>query len=100
MPPPRPDRELDPSAGRALEKQSGSIVIDTSHAPRIRVTSVGTIGDEAFRAYLNEYTRVLEAGRKYGVVFDALKAGVPSAHQRRLQADWIRDHAPVIAKLC
>lgn len=78
----------------------GSITIDVSDTPLVWLSYVGKVTDAEFEAYLAEYLEVLNRGQHYGCIFDASRAGVPSALQRRLQADWQRRHERRLKQLC
>jgi hypothetical protein len=76
----------------APAKHTGRVVVDGSRGSLLLVTFEGTTSDAAFEDYLRRYGQALESGGKRVVIIDALAAAVPSASQRKRQADWQRQH--------
>jgi hypothetical protein len=72
-----------------------AIVVDQEFLPAIRVFHDGATTDEEFAAYL-ETLLVSMNGPKAGprlLVIDATHSAATPATQRRLQADWMKQHA-------
>lgn len=90
------------AAGAATEAMlaSGMAYVVESTRPILRVVYEGTVDDEAFAAYLDAYNRFIDENDTYAVILDATKAGVPSAHQRHMQAAFLRDNAERTGRLC
>ncbi len=78
----------------------GRFTVDSSAYPLVAVTFDGSVTDEAFAAYLSELRLILDKGGRYGILFDATTASVPSVSQRRMQADYIRDERDRLTHLC
>ncbi|CAN5298581.1 hypothetical protein BH09MYX1_BH09MYX1_05970 [soil metagenome] len=76
------------------------IALDRSKWPVVIVRFVGTPSDEEFARYLAIYDELLAEKQRYGLVFDALAADVPTARRRAMQAKWIRDHSVQLAEYC
>lgn len=60
-----------------------AIVVVTFHA---------NVSDEQFRAYLQQVADRLALQQPFGLLFIATSSGTATAAQRRMQANWIRDH--------
>lgn len=79
----------------------GRIIVDAERHPRVHIRFDGAVDDDAFRRYLSEYSaQTLERGGPYTVLLDARAAGSTPSRQRRAQADWMRDNAVELARLC
>lgn len=78
----------------------GRYLVDSSTFPVVMVTFDGALSDEGFAEYLAELRHVLDRGSRYGVVFDATNAAVPSTSQRRMQADYIRSERERLKRMC
>lgn len=76
-----------------------SIEIDRSQSLLVVVRFLRGPTDDEFRQYLADYTKVLEAETRFGVVF-ATAAGMPMtpARQVRLQAQFMKDYRELIEK--
>lgn len=70
----------------------GSIKFDHSDFPLVRVTFVGDATNEEFAAYLAEMGQLFLRRKPNATVLDAREAGMTPATQRRMQAEWIREH--------
>lgn len=76
------------------------ITVDPSRAPLLFVRFDGVVDDEAFARYLEQVRAFVARGVRYAVVLDATTAGVPTASQRRLQTDQMRNDFTRIQSLC
>lgn len=87
--------------GRVSHKGgSGEIVLDFTKLPVFDVSYVGVVDDAAFERYLRDLVAVLDARAPYALLADASRSGPPSAKQRRLQAECIRDYEAGFARYC
>lgn len=77
-----------------------SFLVDPSAFPLVRITLEGTIDDDAFRRYLDECTLLLNRGLPYAIVMDASRAGSAGSPQRRMQADFMREHHDRMRTFC
>ena len=75
-----------------MSDESGRIVIDESEAPLYVVRFEGVPTDAQFKAYLDHVLRITQRGEMHAMVYDATLAGWIPPSQRRLQADWMREH--------
>lgn len=76
----------------AKPEASGRILIDESEAPLYVVRFEGITTDDQFRAYLDHVLRITKRGEMHAMVYDATLAGWIPPSQRKLQADWMREH--------
>jgi hypothetical protein len=68
--------------------------------PIFEVTYVGTVDDATFQRYLDDLVSVLSMRQPYVLLADATRSGAPTAKQRRMQADLIREHEAAFALYC
>lgn len=66
----------------------------------LTVTFEGTLSDDEFAAYLDQYGARLIRHARYALTIDARNAGVPNSHQRRLQANWMKRHQADVGQRC
>lgn len=73
--------------------------VDQSQLPLLRLTYVGDFPDDELVRFLTVVSAVVlkSPGRKVGII-DLSKATAGTAKQRKMQADWIRDHEKVLAR--
>ncbi len=71
---------------------SAIITFDDSLWPLLTLRITGTMTDKQFEEYLVRSTYYVERGEKYVTISDMGQAGLPSAAQRHMQAEWIRQH--------
>jgi hypothetical protein len=76
------------------------ITIDKSAAPLIVIRFDGPVDDTAFDRYLAAHLAILANERRYGIAYDAMAAAVPTARQRTVQAQWMREHALALRHYC
>lgn len=69
---------------------------DESRSPLVVITSRGSTTDPDFESYLAKMIATLSLKRRYGVLFDARDAERPTPAQRRRQAQWMKEHAPLL----
>jgi hypothetical protein len=86
-------------ASTSDKRETGTITIDTSAWPLVRVTFAGVASDEAFARYLDEYAAFFKRGT-YVTVFDARLSLNSKAGHRRRQAEWLRQHDQAVRRLC
>jgi hypothetical protein len=79
---------------------SGSITFDYRKLPLLRVNYVGTVNDQSFQDYINDLAAVAKIGRPYLLLADATDAGVPSAKQRMMQTQAIKEYRSLFASVC
>lgn len=72
------------------------ITLDTSSSPILRVSFEGEVSEAEMRAHLAELTRAIRERPLNAIVYDARRSGTPSAVQRRLQAEWMKEHEALI----
>lgn len=75
-------------------------IVDPSRAPLLFVRFDGVVDDVAFASYLGQIRAFVDRGLRYAIVFDASTAGVPTAAQRRMQTDQMRNDFTRIQSLC
>ncbi|MFO0694585.1 MAG: hypothetical protein U0230_13575 [Polyangiales bacterium] len=75
-------------------------VVDRAREPLVVIRYEGGVDDSEFRAYLAQYEALVAAGRRYTVIFDARRASVPNAVQRRMQAQFLEARAGDLSRLC
>ena len=85
---------------RSLQPKCTSIRLDATHTPIVRVTLGREGNDGDFQAYLADSDRVLQDGRPYALVYDALGGYGLSPVQRRLQTEWIQRNHTTLHQLC
>src|SRR5690606_34198206 len=78
----------------------GRITMDSEDWPLVRVVFDGAVDDEEFQVYVTQHADLLARGEPYVILFDARRAGIPSATQRQLLASFTRTHKDDIARLC
>lgn len=76
----------------AKPEASGRIVIDEREAPLYVVSFDGVTTDDQFRNYLDHVLCITKRGERHAMVYDATHAGWIPPSQRKLQADWMREH--------
>jgi hypothetical protein len=84
-----------PSSTDATKK--GSITVDTSGWPLVRIKFVSEASDETFERYLAEYAAALARG-PCAAIFDARATLNSKAMHRRRQAEWLRQHDALIRR--
>lgn len=90
-----------PARGRVKHASaSGEIVLDFGTLPVFDVSYVGTVDDATFERYLADLVAVLSVRQPYALLADATRSAPPSARQRRMQAECIRDHEAGFARYC
>lgn len=89
-------------ARRAVTYGSGenAFTIDFTRLPVLAVTFVGTVDDDAFRRYLDELAGVVKTRSPYVLLADATRADRPTARQRTLQAELLREHSDLFGRYC
>jgi hypothetical protein len=65
---------------------------DDSLWPLLITRVAGVMSDKQFEAFLSESSTFLRRGERYVSITDLVHVGLPSAEQRRMQADWIREY--------
>jgi len=79
---------------------SGQFSWDYDDFPLVVLRYVGTISDASFDEYLRTYRALLDRNQPYAIILDAALAGAPNAAQRRAQAKFLEDNAPLTRRLC
>ncbi len=79
---------------------AGSISLDFGTLPIFEISYVGTVDDATFQRYLDDLVSVLSMRQPYVLLADATGSGAPTAKQRRMQADLIREHEAGFARYC
>jgi hypothetical protein len=79
---------------------TGSFTLNFGTLPILEVTYVGTIDDATFQRYLDDLASVLSVRQPYVLLADATRSGAPTAKQRRMQADLIREHFAGFERYC
>ena len=77
---------------------SAIITFDDSLWPLLVIRVTGAMSDKDFEAYLARSSAMVERGERYVSITDLSKAGLPSAEQRRLQAEWLREYEAALGK--
>ena len=72
------------------------IMFDDSRWPLLMLRVTGPMTDKQFGEFLARSNTYLERGDRYVSIFDIAQAGLPSAVQRQMQADWIRKQEPLL----
>jgi hypothetical protein len=76
------------------------IELSTARAPLFITTASGVLSDSEYVAHLEDCTkRILDANQIYAYVYDGTRIEKMTAHQRKLQADWIKAHEATIRRL-
>lgn len=75
---------------------SAIIMFDDSRWPLLILRVAGPMTDKQFGEFLARSNTYLERGEKYVSIFDVAQAGLPSAVQRQMQAEWIRKQEPLL----
>jgi hypothetical protein len=70
----------------------GSIHIDDSGFPIVRVTFTGSVSNEEFDEYLAGMSRMIGRRQPNVTILDARHSARTPAVQRKKQADWIKQH--------
>lgn len=78
----------------------GSVTVDSSAWPLVRVTYVGSVDDARFEEYVREQAALLERRKPYVILFDASESGIPSARQRQRMAEYAREHEAELRRYC
>lgn len=78
----------------------GSVTVDSSAWPLVRVTYVGSVDDARFEEYVREQAALLERRKPYVILFDASESGMPSARQRQRMAEYAREHEAELRRYC
>lgn len=78
----------------------GSITVDSSSWPLVRVTYIDSVDDARFDAYVREQAALLERREPYVILFDATESGMPNARQRQRMAEYSRDHEEELRRYC
>ncbi len=65
---------------------------DDSKHPIVLVTMDGPMDDVQFRSYLSDLSGNLSRRQTTVVIIDARRARDTTAHQRKMQADWMREN--------
>lgn len=78
----------------------GSITVDSSEWPLVRVTYVDTVDDKAFDAYVAQQVEVLDRREPYVILFDARRSGIPTARQRQKIAQFTKDREHDLKRYC
>jgi hypothetical protein len=68
------------------------ITFDDSLWPLLVTRVAGAMTDKQFEEFLARSTTYVERGEKYVSITDVAQVGIPSAAQRQMQAEWIRQH--------
>jgi hypothetical protein len=75
------------------------IIVDDSRRPIVTVRFIGSVTDEEFHAYLREMEeRVLGRKQPYVSIYDATLAVPTPATQRKMQAEWLRQHRDILVR--
>lgn len=77
-----------------------AIEYDESRLPLSIVTYRGLASMVEFEAFIARVDGWLTNGQRYALVFDASRADVPTALQRRRLAEWTASHRKDLARLC
>lgn len=89
------------SRGRVRHGAEGAgVTLDFSSPPIVEIAIVGLVDDADFRRYLDDVFSPIAYGNPYALLFDARRAGLASARQRRMQAEGIRQHELGLARHC
>ncbi len=89
MPP--PDKTVTPAKSRARHN-------DKSRWPLLVIKFDGDATDAEYAASLAERTVLLHQRQKYCVLLDGTTCGAMPASQRKLEADWTREHHALLAQ--
>lgn len=74
----------------------GSIDWDRSQWPIVIVEMQGQYSDEYFAEYLAELSELTRTSVGWALIIDASRADRSPASQRRMQAEWMKEHRPWI----
>lgn len=77
-----------------------AIDMDDSARPLLVLRFGADWGSDEFQRYLDWYRSQLARKQRFAAVFDATRARAPSAVERRLQAEFIRDTEPMMRAHC
>jgi hypothetical protein len=72
------------------------ILVDETRWPIITVTTIGSCSDEEFEGYLSQMTQSLRRKTRVAVIIDTTQASHTPSHQRKRQAEWMREHKEVL----
>lgn len=75
-----------------------AIEIDDSRHPLVIVTFTGVATDAEFRDYLAGMTEMLQRRQVNAVILDSRRAAQTPPVQRKLQADWLKEHEPLLRR--
>lgn len=78
----------------------GSIAVDSSAWPFVRVTYVDTVDDARFDEYVRRQAALLDRREPYVILFDARASGMPSARQRQRMAEYMREREAELRRYC
>lgn len=71
---------------------------DDSLWPLLITRVSGVMSDTQYEAFLTESSAFVRRGELYVSITDLAHVGLPPAEQRRLQAEWIREHETALRK--
>jgi hypothetical protein len=75
---------------------SAIIMFDDSRWPLLMLRVTGPMTDKQFGEFLARSDTYLARGEKYVSILDIAQAGLPTAVQRQMQAEWIRKQEPLL----
>jgi hypothetical protein len=76
---------------------TGRVTLDESLRPLLVLTFHGEVGPHELDRHLEALAATLRRGTEPCVlVYDAMNATMPSAAQRKRQAEWIREHTAML----
>lgn len=73
-----------------------AITIDRSRFPLVIVRFRDALVPGEFEEYLRQLDEVYAQKQKFALIVDSIGGAAPTATQRKLQADWIRDRSAMI----
>jgi hypothetical protein len=73
-----------------------AITLDRSQFPLVIVRFRGEMVGNEFENYLTQLDEVYARRERFALVLDAIGGPAPSAKQRKLQADWMRERSDLI----
>jgi hypothetical protein len=72
------------------------ITLDRSQFPLVIVRFRGEFAENEFETYLEQLHEVYAQKKRFALILDSIGGAAPTAKQRKLQADWIRERADLI----
>lgn len=84
-----------------MSQENAYAIVDDSAFPMVTITFTGhQPSEENFQAYLDQTFHLYDRQQELAIVFDATHATLPGFTYQKKQANWLKEHTPLMQQYC